>query len=706
MNEPPRIYHDKINPTHLQRKAVVYLRQSTGRQVRENKESQVLQYALLDRARDLGFAEVETVDVDLGTSAGLGAKRRDGFDRLISAVAMGEVGIVFSIEVARLSRTDKDWCRLIEVCQVFGTLIGDGEQVYDPGCMDDQLVLGIKGTLSVVELNVMRRRLLAGMEKKARRGELIRTLPVGYVRDNTGKVVKDPDKRVQEVIELLFRKFREIRTIRQTFLWFRNEGIEMPVNRRGGGTVKIVWQLPKKEFLDYLFRNPFYAGVYFWGRKPVERIVVDGAVRKRQGKAIEPEECKVFIKDHHEGYIDWQTYKENRRIIRNNNLCKNGEVKVGAVREGKRLLTGLMRCGRCGRKLLVHYWGKSRTDGQYHCEGDTQNGGRRCIRFGGSTVDRRFSEELLNVISPLGMKASLEAIERLKAKNDERQQTLRRQLQQAEFEQRKAFEQYDEVDPRNRLVAAELEKRWNEKLKDIEKLKVRLKELEQQTISPTKEEREQILALGKDFELVWNSDACPASLKKKIIRTVVEEIIVDHEEKTDLLRFVIHWRGGCHTQFEMPKPKHPGEANRTALEDRQIIKEMAARYGDDRIAWVLNRLGRTTGNGNRWNETRVRYVRNTYYIRGHRRTVKDPEILNLKDAAEYCKVSKEAIIRLIDMGILNSSQIVPFAPWEIKRADLAAEPVCTIVQRLRSTGKLDLGGYVLKDQMKLFGEHR
>lgn len=229
MSEQPRVYHDKINPAHLQRKAVVYLRQSTGRQVRENKESQVLQYALLERARELGFAEVETVDVDLGTSASLGAKRRDGFDQLISAVAMGEVGIVFSIEVARLSRTEKDWCRLLEVCQVFSTLIGDGERVYDLECMDDQLVLGIKGTLSVVELNVMKRRLLAGMEEKAQRGELIRTLPVGYVRDNTGKAVKDPDKRVQEIIELLFRKFRETRSIRQTFLWFRNEGIEMPV---------------------------------------------------------------------------------------------------------------------------------------------------------------------------------------------------------------------------------------------------------------------------------------------------------------------------------------------------------------------------------------------------------------------------------------------------------------------------------------------
>ncbi|MBA7530576.1 hypothetical protein ES705_22784 [subsurface metagenome] len=225
-------YQSKITQTHLQKKAIVYIRQSTEKQVQKNKESQRLQYALKDRAKELGFTQIEVIDMDLGSSASLGARKREGFDRLISSVAMGEVGIVLSREAARLSRKDKDWCSLLEVCQVFGALIGDAEQVYDLALMDDQLILGIKGTMSVVELNILKMRMIAGMEEKARRGELIRTLPPGYIRDNTGKVVKDPDKRVQDAVNLLFRKFRETRGIRQTFLWFRNEGIDFPVNKK------------------------------------------------------------------------------------------------------------------------------------------------------------------------------------------------------------------------------------------------------------------------------------------------------------------------------------------------------------------------------------------------------------------------------------------------------------------------------------------
>ena len=695
-------YQSKITQTHLQKKAIVYLRQSTEKQVQKNKESQRLQYALKDRAKELGFTQIEVIDMDLGSSASLGARKREGFDRLISSVAMGEVGIVLSREAARLSRKDKDWCSLLEVCQVFGALIGDAEQVYDLALMDDQLILGIKGTMSVVELNILKMRMIAGMEEKARRGKLIRTLPPGYIRDNTGKVVKDPDKRVQDAVNLLFRKFRETRSIRQTFLWFRNEGIDFPVNKKVSNEFKIVWQLPKKAFFEYLMNNPFYAGVYFWGRKPVEHVMVDGEVRKRQGKAIKHEECKVFIKDHHEGYIDWETYKDNRKIIKDNTLCQGKEGGSGAVKKGKGLLVGLIRCGLCGRKLMIRYWGRSGSDGQYYCEGDSQNGGKNCIRFGGGTVDRRFSEELLKVISPLGIKASLEAIERLRERNDEKYQSYRRQHQQVEYEAVRAFEQYNEVDPRNRLVAEELERRWNEKLEEVETLKEKLKEQEEEMSLPNKEEREEIIRLGEDFESVWESKDCPVSLKKKIIRTVIEEIIVNYKDQTDMLCFTIHWKGGCHTRFEMIKPKSAAVTHKTALEDMEIIKKMAARYGDDKIALVLNRLGRRTGKGNRWNEFRVKYVRNIYHMPGHKRTIKDPEILTLQESAKYCNVSPGTIRRLVEESVLKNNQIVPYAPWEIKRVDLDDELVKSILKRLKSTGKLYLEDYVLTGQMELF----
>lgn len=279
------------------------MRQSSERQVKENTESQRLQYALAQRARALGWQTVESIDSDLGCSAAIGAAPREGFERLGAAVALGEVGIVLSREVSRLLRTDKDWCHLLEVCQIFGTLIGDAEQIYDLALMDDQLVLGIEATLSIVERKVLKLRLLQGMEEKARRGELQRLLPVGYVRDAMGQVVKDPDQRVQEAIALVFRKFRALASGRQTFLWCRTHGVELPVNKSVGRTMRVTWQLPTNSFLQNLLRNPAYAGAYVWGRREVRMALENGKLRKRQGRLRRAEECRGYLRDHPAGYI-------------------------------------------------------------------------------------------------------------------------------------------------------------------------------------------------------------------------------------------------------------------------------------------------------------------------------------------------------------------------------------------------------------------
>jgi DNA invertase Pin-like site-specific DNA recombinase len=432
MKELPQ--HPKIGPQHLERKALVYLRQSSDRQVRENQESQRLQYALQDRARQLGWKQVEVIDLDLGCSAAPGAARRLGFDQVIASVARGEVGIVMSREVSRLSRRDKDWCQLLEVCQLFGTLLADAEQVYDLNLMDDQLVLGIKGTLSVVELKILQMRLVAGTEEKARRGELVRLLPPGYVRDGLDKVDKDPDQRVQEAIDLAFGKFRQLWSVRQTFLWFHDQGVELPVNRPRGPGRKLVWQLPCYSFLREMLQNPFYAGAYFYGRRPTQLEWVEGHLRRRTKVLLQPEQWKVFIPDHHEGYISWAMFEEHQRMIRGNSLKCAGEPTVSAVRAGQGLLAGLLRCGRCGRKLHVRYWGKNGTAARYLCNGDFESGGHYCLGFGGSTVDRRFGEELLRVLSHLGVQASVKALGQQHSTQTEQGQALRRQLQQLEYE--------------------------------------------------------------------------------------------------------------------------------------------------------------------------------------------------------------------------------------------------------------------------------
>jgi DNA invertase Pin-like site-specific DNA recombinase len=576
----------KISKEHVARRAIVYLRQSSERQVSHNRESRELQYAMAERARSLGFQRVEIADEDLGSSAGVGAGRRDGFERLLAAVALGEVGIVISREVARLSRTDKDWCRLFEVCQVFDTLIGDDDRVYDLSVLDDQLVLGIKGTLSVVELKVIRKRLIDGQRNKARRGELFRTIAPGYALDALGRLVKDPDQRVQQAIALVFEKFRETGSIRQTLGWFHGHAVELPVNKPRNGKLEIIFQPPAMSLVAEILKNPIYAGAYVYGRRPTELVFVDGALKRRQRNALSPEQAEVFIRDHHESYIDWPTYEENQRIMRNNSYRGEHDESVGPARRGQGLLCGLLRCGRCGRKLHVRYWGKSGTSARYLCRADYTVGGSYCLRFGGGGVDRRFSEELLAVISPLGIEASLSAIEELDNQDDAQRKALEQKLEQAEYEARRAFEQYDEVDPRRRLVADELERRWNEKLQQVEAVKTLLTELDRQVHRLSDDEKADLAALGRHFRDVWFSPSCPPDLKKRIVRTVVEEIVVD-EKPAGRLSFIVHWKGGTHTSFEMDRPQGAA-AETTAMEDIELITRMAPRHGDSVTAGVLN----------------------------------------------------------------------------------------------------------------------
>ena len=701
MNE--LLYSPKIKPEHLMRKAIVYLRQSSDIQVRQNLESQRLQYELAERIRGLGWQRIEIINTDLGSSATLGAASREGFERVLTSVALGEVGIVVSREVSRLSRTDKDWCRLFEVCQIFGTLIGDEQQVYDLSYLDDQLVLGIKGTLSVVELKILRQRLQAGQESKARRGELFKRLAVGFARDGAGKVVFHSDRRVCEAIQLVFTKFRELWSVRQTFMWFRDHNVELPANPISG--TQLVWKIPSQSLVRDILRNPFYAGAYVWGRRPVEILLIEGRLKKRQAANRRPEDCRVFIADHHVGYIDWATYEENQRMIARNSVNWEVEESMTAIRAGQGLLVGLLRCGHCGRKLHVRYWGGTGTHARYVCKGDYDDGGEYCIGFGGATVDRRLGQELLKIISPLGVEASMKAIEQLSSGDAAQRAALSSKLEQLEYDAKRAFEQYDVVDARNRLAAAELERRWNEKLEEIERVQQQISSLEGKRYSLSSEEEASILAMGESFAEVWHSERCQPTLKKMIFRTAIEEIIVRTDAKKETLHFTIHWKGGVHTELEMDRPRAATETA-TSMEALEIIRRMGVRHGDDQIASVLNQLGYVTGKGNRWNQNRVAAARKNYSIPGQKRAVADPERISLNEAARLCGVSHRSIERLVEAGLLKREQVAPRAPWEIRRSDLETEPVRSILEHLHRTGKLLLGGGRTENQPELFLENQ
>ncbi len=500
----------------------------------------------------------------------------------------------------------------------------------------------------------------------------------------------------------MFKKFSELSSIRQTYRWFHEEHIELPVNKAVGGRFQLVWKLPSQSFVSDVLHNPLYAGAYVYGRRPTQVVISEGQAVKRQQGVRPAEEAKVFIQDHHPSYINWSEYERNQQIMRNNGGNFNRDASVRAVRAGHGLLTGLLRCARCGRKLHIRYWGKSGTAARYLCDGDFPTGGHSCLGFGGASVDKRVSEEILKAISPLGIRASVVAMAQRTDKDSARGAALRRQLQQLEYEAQRAFDQYDQADPANRFVTEVLEKRWNEKLEAVDKVKTELDAHHATPQSLSQAEQNAMLALGENFASVWNDPACPTVLKKKIARTLINEILVDLIEESQRLHFVIHWHGGCHTQFEMPKPMSGAVVHKTALEELELITKMARRYGDDEIARVLSKLGRRTGKGNRWTQSRVAYVRKKYAIAAPDKDKLDPNILTLGQATQYTGVSDTTLMRLIREKLLAVEQVAPYAPLEIKRTDLDSEPVAGILKRLKTTGKLILEGDTLANQACLF----
>jgi hypothetical protein len=451
-----------------------------------------------------------------------------------------------------------------------------------------------------------------------------------------------------------------------------------------------------------MLKNPFYAGVYVWGRETTKLDYKDGKVVKRKVRN-DGRKAKVFIEDHHDGYIDLDTFDENQAIINGNCLNQTQAERRGAARNGQGLLSGMLRCGRCGRKFYVAYYGKSGTAARYLCRGDYESGGKYCLAFGGGTVDRKFSEELLKVLSSYGMRASIEAEKVLSSKDDAKIIAIEHKMEQLEYEARRAFEQYNEVDPRNRLVAAELERRWNTKLEELEDAKRNLRIVENERCHISDEEKQKILAFGERFSEAWENQHCTNSLRKKIIRTIIDEVIVNFDEEKQMLNFIIHWKGGCHSAFEMPKPIS-GVGQKTSMEDLEIIRKMAPRYGDDAIARVLNKLGRKTATGKRWNETRVRTIRSKYSIAGHIHTLKDPNVLTLGQSAKYLNVSQTTIKRLVANGILEKNQVVSWAPWEIKKSDLDSEKISGIIKTLHKTGRIVVRGKDSKKQTQLFND--
>ncbi len=598
---------NKITTEHLARSAYVYIRQSTADQLVNNPESRRRQYALRGRAEVLGWRDVIVIDDDLGRS-GSGIARK-GFERLLVAIGAGDAGAVLAIEASRLARNGRDWHTLLEFCALVGCLLIDEDDVYDPRLVNDRLLLGMKGTFSELELSILRQRSHEALRLKAGRGDLHTSVAVGYVRSAGDRLEMDPDRRVREAVTLVFRKFDEIGSVRQVALWFRDERIELPTVAYGPRGRIVEWHLPRYNSVHRLLTNPVYAGAYAFGRTVSQVRVESGRKVVRRGVRRSQDEWGVLIRGHHAGYISWDQYERNKCLIGENANMK-GAMVAGSVRNGGGVLIGLLRCGHCSRKLKVHHNGL-RGVARYLCiDASTNHGARtKCIAFGNMRVDAAVSAEVLRVISPLAIEAALEATAERQQASTDRLNQLGLALEQARYEAARARRQYDAVEPENRMVVGELERRWNERLMEVARLEAEIQATRairpESTISEA--ERIELAALAEDLPRTWNHPAASAETRKRILRAVLEEIIVTVEPA--LLHLKLHWKGGEHTLLEVPKSRHGEHRWKTSAATEQLIHDLARLLPDASIAGVLNRMSVRSAKGHTWTQLRVRNFR-------------------------------------------------------------------------------------------------
>lgn len=644
--------NQKVTVEHLRRKAYLYIRQSTIRQVVEHQESTKRQYQLGRRAAALGWPtdSLVVIDEDLGRSGAHGD--RQGFEKLASEVSMGRAGIVLCLEVSRLARNCSDWHRLLEICAITDTLILDEEGVYDPGHFNDRLLLGLKGTISSAELHVIRARLQGGMLNKARRGELKIRLPIGFVYDEKDRAVLDPDKQVQESLRYLFATFRRVGSVFGTVRVFRDKGLKFPQRLyQGPRKGELIWTDLQVSRVSYILHNPRYAGAYVYGRRTEKRTDPHGRAVMRW---LKQDRWHTLIKDFHEGYISWQEYEENRNRLEANRQSGEGYNR-SAPREGPALLQGLLLCGICGQRMSVRYYhGQGGLNPQYECHGmDRKTAGQGCQSIPGQSIDRALGALLVELMNPMTLEVALAVEQELEARLDEADKLRYQQVERARHEAELARRRFMRVDPDNRLVADSLEAEWNSRLRE-------LRESEEQYEKKRKEDRrvfneqmrEKVRELAGNFPRLWNDPRVAQRERKRMVRLLLEDVTLVRE--ADKIKVHVRFKAGTTKTLFLPRPLRAWEQWKI---DREVVEEidrLLDQYPNAHIASILNAKGFTSGTGKSFDGRRISRVRRAYGLKSRYERLRDAGMLTRNELAAKQGVHIGTIARWRNRGRIKA----------------------------------------------------
>lgn len=652
---------DKIQPYHLEKQAYVYLRQSSIGQVRFNQESTQRQYALQDKAQQMGWSPstIKILDGDLGIS-GTQSTNREDFKTLVADVSMGKVGAVFALEASRLSRSCTDWHRLLELCAMTDTLLIDEDGCYNLSDFNDQLLLNFKGSMSFAELHFMHARLHGGRTNKAQKGELRFPLPVGFCHDEKNQIRFDTDEQVRHTLKLFFKVFREQGSAYGIVQYFGQNKILFPKRAYGGiWKGKLIWGRLSYSRACEVLKNPGYAGAYVYGRHTFRRKMSETGQLQQSSITLPMDKWPIVIKDHHEGYISWEEYLENQKTLKQNQAIRKKENMCPAsAREGLALLQGLLLCGFCGHRLSPRYRHEKKIYPYYCCNWKKSEGVDRntCLTVNATALDEAISQKVLVAIAPAQIAIAIKAFEELECRSKSLERHWDMKIKRAEYEAQLAQRRYEEVDPSNRLVAATLEKEWNGALVQLKEIQAQYGDYQKKnSLTSTKKQKESILALAKDFPRLWNAPSTSPKDRKRILRLLIKDITVKKFARENKATLYIRWQGGAREELEVLLPLPIYEKYKYPDEIVRKVRELACTLTDSQIAEKFNQEGLPTSKGKSFVRETIKWIRYIHKIPPA--ILQKPEELSINQVAKKFGVSNYVVRYWIEKKMVNARHI-------------------------------------------------